>query len=509
MSGSRSASAGLLGLLALVSCSKTSSISGTISGATGVLLEIVGPERVTSTTGRDGGFSFGDLSSGQYVLTPSLAGYSFTPPARTVRVDGTSVTGQDFVAEGKSGVLDVLFGAGGKVILAPSDSSREDPSALAIQPDGRILATTNSQLKPGLTPAARVVRFLVDGTVDPTFGSDGIATLGVSGLECYGQAMALAPDGRIVVAGGCHDPAGPGPIYLARLEADGGPDRAFGDAGTVLLQVRRYGTANAVTVVPDGRIVIAGTAEEPNSDSEVILARYLPEGRLDPSFGDAGLAADGLPGSVSALASQEDGKLVVAGAQGKHTLVARFEASGWLDLAFADGGVASPPPFPTPWNLTPPGEAELDAASALVVEPGGQIIAVGLAAQLSTAWLTFARWTPDGAPDPLVHATPGPPGMVSLPFFLSSVANTVGVDPLGNLVIGGYSQQASPTSGGALLFRYHDDGTLDSTFGTDGYVAEQAPPGTSDVRAVARQPDGKIVAAGSGYGTLVLRRVWP
>jgi uncharacterized delta-60 repeat protein len=118
------------------------------------------------------------------------------------------------------------------------------------------------------------------GDLDPTFGVGGTVT--VSDLTIF--AMALQPDGKIVVAGVSVDVFG-----LARLNPDGSLDASFGTGGLVTTDFgAAFEAAYAVALLPDGRIVAAGTAGESGRTRELALARYNPDGSLDASYDSDG-----------------------------------------------------------------------------------------------------------------------------------------------------------------------------------------------------------------------------
>ena len=109
---------------------------------------------------------------------------------------------------------------------------------------------------------------------------------------------------------------------------------------------------SALTVAPDGRIVAAGTAQSGSGNSTFAVARYLPDGSLDPSFGNHGTVVTAFTGTAEAVAVQSDGKIVVAGG---HVLLpalqveyglARFDVNGDLDGSFGNGGTLTTS-FPT------------------------------------------------------------------------------------------------------------------------------------------------------------------
>jgi uncharacterized delta-60 repeat protein len=260
-----------------------------------------------------------------------------------------------------AGDLDPSFGSGGVVTGSDSSSSI---NALAIQPDGKIVAAGYG------TGGFLLARYLPDGTPDPSFGDDGSIETKVP--DSYGSsvaAMALQPDGKIVVAGYAFPTETDDPVFLlARFNANGSLDASFGTDGitTTNVPVKTKpldsvgATADALALLPGGGFLVGGWAswmdEFDQYASGVVsaLARYKPDGSLDPTFGDGGVAENepsGFPHSgIEGLAVQSDGSVVASGyAEGsgecpgpcqtptKAMAVWRYEPNGALDPTFRGG----------------------------------------------------------------------------------------------------------------------------------------------------------------------------
>jgi uncharacterized delta-60 repeat protein len=146
-----------------------------------------------------------------------------------------------------TGALDPDFGSGGRVTLPGGGSA----SAVLVQPDGRIVVAGNASGSAMMT----VTRLLANGAPDPTFDGDGTATIDFGSLADLAAGAALQPDGRIVVAGYKQDGED---VAIARLNADGSPDATFGTAGKVTVDFGVATFGNAVALAPGKRIVVAG-----------------------------------------------------------------------------------------------------------------------------------------------------------------------------------------------------------------------------------------------------------
>ncbi|MFI5529403.1 calcium-binding protein [Kitasatospora sp. NPDC051853] len=312
------------------------------------------------------------------------------------------------------------------------------------------------------------------GGPDPGFGTAGKVTTDFGpGGEDQADDVALQPDGRIVVAGSSN-----GDFALARYNPDGALDPGFGTGGRVTTDIAGGAdAASAVAVQPDGRIVAIGTSEVPeNGCCWFTVVRYQADGRPDTTFGTGGTVVTdfGTGGADSglAVALQSDGKIVGAGHRGGEFALARLNADGGLDTTFGTGGTVA-----TGFGTI---------AYGLAVQPDGRIVAAGY-----TGFTAFdfglARYHANGSLD----TTFGTGGTVVTDFGGYETAYDVAVQPDGRIVAAG--------SGGAGfgLARYQANGTLDTTFGTGGKVLQG---GSGTGYSLALQPDGRLLVAGAAVG---------
>ncbi len=266
---------------------------------------------------------------------------SLTTTQLTIRDNDVAPPEPEFV-----GGLDTTFGTEGKATTSAFGGS---PSAMALQPDGKIVMVGGDDFD------FVAARFNTDGTLDDGFDSDGKVTTDILGGFSPEEALGVAvqPDGKIVVAG-----AGllsPGTVLLVRYNPDGSLDQGFGTGGKVISDFA--GRASDVTIQPDGKIVVAGTVFlSVGSDfGDFLVARYLADGTLDASFGFGGqLATDfgNVTNGAQNVVVQPDGEIVVSGSSRNpgsngvgidhHTDIARYQADGQLDLSFGTGGKTTP-----------------------------------------------------------------------------------------------------------------------------------------------------------------------
>jgi uncharacterized delta-60 repeat protein len=307
------------------------------------------------------------------------------------------------------------------------------------------------------------------GDLDLTFGSGGIAiTFGPSDRA---NALIQQPDGKLVAAGASTD-NGISYVMLVRYHSDSRVDASFGSGGKVTTPVATRGAA-ALIQQPDGKLVVAGFSQPlTGASNDVLLVRYLPDGRLDATFGVGGAVTTdfGANEMGTALVLQPDGKLVVAGVSSislnwSNTILARYHPDGRLDDAFGVGGKVSV-------NLGTDGIASVvdDGVSALLLQSDGKLVVTGgWLTRVTPSTLFVARFQPDGRLDPtfgqggLVTTYEGSGGRAP-----RSAGAAVIQQPDGRLVVAGFREVPSSMSAGTLLARYLPDGRLDPTFGTAG-----------------------------------------
>jgi uncharacterized delta-60 repeat protein len=288
--------------------------------------------------------------------------------AVALQTDGKIVTagrrGSDVIVAryNANGSQDTLFGSNGRVIT--NFGATELALALVLQPDGKIVVAgrTNKPAPSGTFDFA-LARYDAAGTLDPTFGTAGLVTTDFGGSVDRAFAMALQPDGKLVVAGDSD-----ANFALARYNADGSLDSGFGTGGRVITTFGGTDQASAVILQPDGKIVVAGQTDTGVS-IDFALARYMPNGSLDGAFGIGGRVTTNFTGASddlgSAVALQSDGKILVGGTSDDNFALARYTAEGILDSTFGSAGTVTT-------NLG--GE---DVLHALTVQPDGAIVAVG------------------------------------------------------------------------------------------------------------------------------------
>ncbi|MGZ4252173.1 MAG: hypothetical protein ACXVR2_02760 [Solirubrobacteraceae bacterium] len=329
----------------------------------------------------------GGLGQGEAVVIQPTGGI-VTAGWSTVSTGGAT----DFALtrHDQSGNLDKSFGTDG---IATTDLGGDQDRALgaAVLGDNGIVAVGRTNALGILKTAFGVVRYLPDGTPNPNFGNGGIVTTPFAGKGAQANAVAVQPDGKIVVAGSAFASNGVDEDFaVARYNADGSLDDNFGAHGITTIDL---GTENdfakGLAIDSDGKIVLGGNAGE-----DVGLARLLPNGTLDITFGNLGKSVTkiGLGADVNGIALTSDGGIRIAGStvgaisQNHDFLLAGFRADGTLNLGFGHFGFVT----------TDFGQGD-DFAENLLVDDQGETVLVGRAASDTIADLAFAAYKPDGS----------------------------------------------------------------------------------------------------------------
>ena len=321
------------------------------------------------------------------------------------------------------------------------------------------------------------------GVRDQSFAGDGVAVLDF-GPRAGGASAAdvlVTSSDKVVTVG----PVGVGTdtvFGVSRLRADGTPDPTFHGTGRRLTSITGQDVPRRVIGLGGGRVLVGGSAGDAFG-----LVAYRRDGSPDPAFGTGGVVTTDVsagPDQVLDLRVQPDGSILAAGVAGDGFALARYRHDGTLDPAFGDAGVALT--TATFWG-TP---------NAIRLQPDGRLLAVGSSEADAHGYTGFAvmRYAADGSLDETFGGGDGlvttyPPGREY------TRAWAVLLQPDGRVVVGGSGYGEGDYSYFCLA-RYLSDGTPDPTFSEDGVLSTAIQPYYARIHALARQGDGKVVAAG-------------
>jgi uncharacterized delta-60 repeat protein len=346
--------------------------------------------------------------------------------------DGLGTSQAILVRLTATGALDTTFGGDGIVqTLVDEDSTAE---AVALQPDGKLVVVLSTNI--GGTSFYSVARYTASGALDTTFSGDGLVEVRDAVDRIFLSDVAIAPDGQIVIAGSqfFDDLVGAGGVFVGRLTGTGAWDTSFNTTGRrEITTLAVWATANAVRVLPDGRVLYAGNM----GNGLPVIGQLTASGQPDTSFGGDGLREapyGDVDGTFEEVLLTPDGRIVVTGMFLADGLVARFTSAGEADASFgANGRLLLDPTNQNARHLVP------------ALEPNGRIV---VAAEASTdMWV--ARVLSNGVLDP----TFGTAGFTSAG--IGEEYDTpvgVGITSTGRILVGLNLQRVDPNELGVMAF---------------------------------------------------------
>ncbi|HMT06566.1 MAG TPA: FG-GAP-like repeat-containing protein [Pyrinomonadaceae bacterium] len=382
------------------------------------------------------------------------------------------------------------------------------------------------------------------GDLDPTFGSGGKVFATVAGME-PARGMTLQPDGKVIIVGTVLGQDSTSDFAVVRLNSDGSTDLGFGTNGLVSIPFDNFANeqATAAAVQSDGKIVIGGSVEFGSQGWDFGIVRLESNGALDTAFGKVKVNIGG-DDFANDLILQADGKILLTGTirptPNTDVPLVRLTTTGALDTSLNGTGKV----------FVGIGSGNNDVGNSLAVQPDGKILIAGSTRTASRGYFLLLRFTTNGLPD----STLGSFGFIQTEIGAQfDAATSVAIQSDGKIVAGGNSTSGGPeqpafvryntngsldtsfdsdgkvllnptpsntvqikslmvlsdgkligvgtASASYLLLRMTTNGALDPTFGTGGRVLQSVAPSTSDVARAMLQPDGKVVAAGGGSST--------
>lgn len=371
-------------------------------------------------------------------------------------------------------------------------------NGVAVDSQGRKVVVGTADLGDGRTALA-VMRYLPDGTsLDPDFNGNQTFVFSnpSANTRCAGRAVAINADDSIVVVGSYdQDGAGDTDILVLKLLSSGELDtnfqaNPFAVRGSVIYPGPGADSGNAVAIDGNGRIVVVGTYADGYYGNQVLVLRLNPGGSPDAAFGDLGtgefIYGDEYDDSGNAVVIDAAGKIVVAGSYGAdedytYAWLFRLDPDGLIDTGFGlDGDIAYT------------GDMGADSAQAVALDFAGNIIVVG-----SVDWtegdtdIWVVKLTGDGSLDLSFNGT----GSRSFGGTGADSGSAVAVQGSKVVVVGTYDNGGGRTS--LWVSRLLGDGSLDASFNHGGDYAF-GTTGRVAGRAVALQPDNRIIVSGAG-----------
>ena len=335
------------------------------------------------------------------------------------------------------------------------------------------------------------------GSLDTLFGNNGTVIQLANAVISSGLVQ---PDNKILVIGG----EAPG-IYLQRYNRNGTVDTNFGSKGIVITSFEglSYISATKGIVQKDGKIIITGNANvSTTGNANFILARYMPDGRIDSTFGVNGRVInfdnpERTYDYANAIALQNDGSILVAGTRkvysgtsenfNEYFVLKHFLADGRLNKSFGGNGVV----------ITQFGYYSSNSTS-LICQPDGKIIQGGgtETANLNTQKFALVRFMSDGK----IDSSFGINGKVVTDFarFGEYISSLV-LQKDGKILVAGCSNMEFSLNWRMAAARYNENGSLDESFGIEGKTDISFTGKLAEARTLSLQNNGKIVLAGRSF----------
>lgn len=387
------------------------------------------------------------------------------------------------------GTLDPTFGNDGVVIF---DNGNLDLfTNVAIQDDQKIVAI-GMTYDANFYSSAQAYRFLPDGSLDMTFATDGVFTLSLN-YEANVYGLLIKDDGKILMAGSTTD-YNDYRILIIQLNSDGSLDENFGVNGVVVQKVspieegyfEDFGYAVAMQ---DNNILVAGTMKTLDYFNAPVVVRFTEYGELDATFGDGGVA--NIPvieteNDFDCLVVQADGKIVASG----HYAVDMLQFAMLVVRFNADGTIDNTFGEDGKFIQTYGADAE---GFGIALNENNDIVVAGFAATPEYNFnMLLMKLETEGALDPDF----GDNGFVISDMGNYDVGAAVQIQEDGKILVAGGTGEGAPGDVEMAVWRYLENGSLDMTFGLDGMATVQISERVDEALGMALQSDGKIVIAG-------------
>lgn len=371
-----------------------------------------------------------------------------------------------FLASAQYGVLDNDFDADGMASFEVGTQTYNYGYDVAVQQDGKILVLGETELQQPVGVTSFIFRLFPDGTIDQSFGQNGVSLL----QDIYARKMAIQADGKIVAVGsGMFNNSHA--ISFARLNGDNGfYDSSFGVGGSYFIPYPFGSELYDVAIQDDGKIVAAGRTTE--SDTDVLIVRLNEDGTEDNSFSFDGKVVTDVNDvdEARSLIIGDDGKITIAGIAeeeignfiNRYSLLIRYNSDGSLDPNFGTNGILVPD--------------FIDAAALndIVFGESEKMYACGLIVGATDEDMLVAKFNSDGTFDNSF----GPGGFTSTDIAGDDDEGVELVfQPDGRILIAAKAIQTGQSVG--AMVRHNDNGLYDPSFGNIGIVTTSIGVGNS------------------------------
>lgn len=407
--------------------------------------------------------------------------------------------------------LDQTFGTNGVAVGKTVTGTNPPPysNKILVQPDNKIIQLC--RISEDYNYRFAVIRYNSNGSLDPTFGTNGTVITSVGAQESWLNTGIIQPDGKIIVAGSGYNATNLD-FALVRYNSDGSLDNSFGSGGKLMTQVGLSNDfASGLALQQDGKIIAVGGSVDTGFVVAFATVRYNSNGSIDSSFGKNGKIVSHLGHFITyiyntyygvyasenavAVAVQPDQKIIVAGNSYTYTdcydyyggiycnpafAMVRYNSDGSLDSTFGNKGKVVD-------------SVEVQYLSSAVLQADGKILVTGNGWDVNG--IRTNRYNSDGSPD----SSFGINGKVNTEIGTYSSSHDIFYQPDGKILLGGYAYVNN--SYDFVVVRYKSNGSLDSNFNGNGIASINiGQPGSEDeVTGVALQGNKIVVVGSSRY----------
>jgi uncharacterized delta-60 repeat protein len=386
-----------------------------------------------------------------------------------------------------AGTLDPTFNGTGKVIYSRDAFNLYQD--VKVQSDGNIVAVGTYMASSFMSSGIEVTRYLTDGTFDLSFGTNGHFNL-TPYIESGAYSCIIKEDGKILVGGYTTDWTN---YYFLvfQLNENGTLDPSFGVNGVAMLDIAP-GEKNMyqMALQADKKILLAGYIKDVNFNNAPVVVRLTESGIPDTTFGTNGVATIPVTESDNEFASvcvQSDGKIVAAGHISNglswfSLLIARFDQNGQLDAGYGTGGIVN-------LNLGNVDDEFFDVK--LTAE--NEAILTGFTVSQSDYYYHLLLMKFDASGNPVISF--GLDGSVIYGDVPYTFGDAMVLQTDGKILVAGCTGALAPANNDWAIWRFNPDGSADNTFGTNGMVTTEFSGNADEALGIALHDD-KIVVAG-------------
>ncbi|MFZ1799448.1 MAG: T9SS type A sorting domain-containing protein [Chitinophagaceae bacterium] len=359
----------------------------------------------------------------------------------------------------QAGTLDQTFGDHGLVI---NDSNLQVEASVILN-DEKILVAGRG----GPNYLFVLSRFMPDGSPDASFGVDGRIRYSIGEKFKATRSIALQVDGKILITGDYHFSADRVDAGIFRFMPDGKIDSSFGTNGLDSAHIDNLNTPQGIVIQEDGKIVITGMSTNTQGVfRNAFLARFMPDGGLDPTFGSEGIVTTEYVNTMKivSLVGRPNGKLVTGGTLDYNLanspyMINSYNTDGSVDESFGVNGRAQ--------FVFGQGGLWNNQLYAMALQPDGKIVCTGITGKGDAITMGVCRFNADGT----IDESFGENGGTITPYYGEPESRNITIQPDGKILTVGDVQEFIHEKDKVLLARYNENGQLDPTFAENGIAA--------------------------------------